>query len=153
MSAVIFSLNLSASKCGRKNTKNQTSKSLILNCWKWLGVGFLVLVLMPSQVSAQKPTKPLRVATGLATPFVFEKNGQITGFSIDLWHSITEEMNVKSEIFVNPTTQDLLSAIKSGKADVGIGNISITAERDKDFDFSQPMFFHQILCSSLASFW
>ena len=140
MSAVIFSLNLSASKCGRKNTKNQTSKSLILNCWKWLGVGFLVLVLMPSQVSAQKPTKPLRVATGLATPFVFEKNGQITGFSIDLWRSITEEMNVKSEIFVNPTTQDLLSAIKSGKADVGIGNISITAERDKDFDFSQPMF-------------
>ncbi|MEH2405884.1 transporter substrate-binding domain-containing protein [Nostoc sp.] len=140
MSVVIFSLNLSASKCGRKNTKNQTSKSLILNCWKWLGVGFLVLVLMPSQVSAQKPTKPLRVATGLATPFVFEKNGQITGFSIDLWHSITEEMNVKSEIFVNPTTQDLLSAIKSGKADVGIGNISITAERDKDFDFSQPMF-------------
>ncbi|MEH2310022.1 MAG: transporter substrate-binding domain-containing protein [Nostoc sp.] len=105
-----------------------------------MGVGFLVLVLMPSQVSAQKPTKPLRVATGLATPFVFEKNGQITGFSIDLWHSITEEMNVKSEIFVNPTTQDLLSAIKSGKADVGIGNISITAERDKDFDFSQPMF-------------
>ena len=140
MSAVIFSLNLSASKCGRKNTKNQTSKSLILNCWKWLGVGFLVLVLMPSQVSAQKPTKPLRVATGLATPFVFEKNGQITGFSIDLWHSITDEMNVKSEIFVNPTTQDLLSAVKSGKADVGIGNISITAERDKDFDFSQPMF-------------
>lgn len=140
MSAVIFSLNLSASKCGRKNTKNQTSKSLILNCWKWLGVGFLVLVLMPSQVSAQKPTKPLRVATGLATPFVFEKNGQITGFSIDLWRSITDEMNVKSEIFVNPTTQDLLSAVKSGKADVGIGNISITAERDKDFDFSQPMF-------------
>ncbi|MEH2468436.1 transporter substrate-binding domain-containing protein [Nostoc sp.] len=99
-----------------------------------------MLVLMPSQVSAQKPTKPLRVATGLATPFVFEKNGQITGFSIDLWRSITDEMNVKSEIFVNPTTQDLLSAVKSGKADVGIGNISITAERDKDFDFSQPMF-------------
>lgn len=140
MSAVIFFLNLSASKCGRKNTKNQTSKSLTLNCLKWLGVGFLVSVLMSNQVSAQKPTKPLRVATGLATPFVFEKNGQITGFSIDLWRSITDEMNVKSEIFVNPTTQDLLSAIKSGKADVGIGNISITAERDKDFDFSQPMF-------------
>lgn len=140
MNAVIFSLNLSVSKCGRKNTKNKTSKSLILNCWKWLGVGFLVLVLMSSQVSAQKPTKPLRVATGFATPFVFEKNGQITGFSIDLWRSITDEMNVKSEIFVNPTTQDLLSAVKSGKADVGIGNISITAERDKDFDFSQPMF-------------
>ncbi|MEH1847787.1 MAG: transporter substrate-binding domain-containing protein [Nostoc sp.] len=99
-----------------------------------------MLVLMSSQVSAQKPTKPLRVATGFATPFVFEKNGQITGFSIDLWRSITDEMNVKSEIFVNPTTQDLLSAVKSGKADVGIGNISITAERDKDFDFSQPMF-------------
>jgi polar amino acid transport system substrate-binding protein len=95
---------------------------------------------MVSPVSAQKPTKSLRVATGLAKPFVFEEKGKLTGFSIDLWRSITDELDVKSELFVNPTTTALLSAVKSGKADVGIANISITAERDKILDFSLPMF-------------
>ena len=99
-----------------------------------------MLVLMVDPVSAQKPTKPLRVVAGLATPFVFETQGQLAGFSIDLWRSIKDEMGVKSELVVNPSTQALLSAVKSGKADVGIGNISITAEREKNFDFSQPIF-------------
>ncbi len=127
------------SKYGRRNS-NQSSKSLALNSWQWLRVAFFVLVLMVDPVSDQKPTKPLRVATGLATPFVIEENGQLAGFSIDLWRSISKEMNVSSELFVNPNTQALLSSVKSGQADVGIGNISITADRDKDFDFSQPMF-------------
>ena len=156
----MFSLNLTASKCGRSNSGKQISKFLILHSRQWLRVGFSVLVLISSPVSAQT-TKPLRVATGLATPFVLEENGQMTGFSIDLWRSITEQINVKSELFVNPTTEDLLSAVKSQKADVGIGNISITANRDKDFDFSQPMFEsglqilvigHDNLASSVPSF-
>ena len=131
----MFFLNLTAWNGIRKS-----SKSLHLNSWQWLGVVFLVLVLTVDPVSAQKPTKLLRVATGLATPFVFEDNGRLAGFSVDLWHSITDEMNVKSELLVSPTTQALLSAVESGKADVGISNISITAEREKNFDFSQPMF-------------
>jgi len=131
------SLNLTAWKC-RRGSRNQSSKSLALNSWWWLGVGLLLLVLMVP-VSAQKPTQ-LRVAAGLATPFVFETHGQLTGFSIDLWHSITDEMDVKSKLIANPTTQALFSTVKSGKADVGIGNISITAEREQDFDFSQPIF-------------
>ncbi len=132
------SLNLTVWKCRRGKSNNKSSKSLALS-WQGLGVGLLVLVLMVP-VSAQKPTKPLRVAAGLSTPFVYETNGQLQGFSIDLWHSITDEMNVKSEVFANSTTQALLSAVKSGKADMGIGSISITAEREKNFDFSQPIF-------------
>lgn len=126
-------------KCRRDNSSNQSSKSLTLS-WQWLVGGLLVLVLMVDPVSAQKPTKPLRVVAGLATPFVFETQGKLAGFSIDLWRSINDEMGVKSELFANSTTQALLSAVKSGKADVGIGNISITAEREKNFDFSQPIF-------------
>ena len=62
------------------------------------------------------------------------------GFSIDLWRSITDEMGMKSELFVNPTVADLLFAVKSDKADLGIAAISMTAERDKDFDFSYSIF-------------
>ena len=114
----MFSLNLIVRKCGNNST-HQSKKSFTRDSSRWLRVTFLFLMLMVDPVSAQNPTKPLHVATGLATPFVIEGNGQMTEFSIDLWRSISQEMNVKSQLLVNPTTQDLLSSIKSGKADVG----------------------------------
>ena len=108
--------------------------------WKRTTLVLLGLLLFPSPGQAQSPTQPLRVATRIIPPFVFEESGKLTGFSIDLWRSISEEINVKSDFVVNPTVKDLLTTVKSGNADLGIAAISITAERRKDFDFSQPMF-------------
>ncbi len=103
-------------------------------------LGLPILLLLPSAVEAQARNQPLRVATRIIPPFVFEEEGKLTGFSIDLWHSIADEIKVKSEVFTTPTVKDLLSAVESGKGDVGIAAISVTAERSKQFDFSQPMF-------------
>jgi predicted Co/Zn/Cd cation transporter (cation efflux family) len=71
------SLNPTAWKC-RRASSNKSSKLLVLNPWQWLAGGLLVLVLMVP-VLAQKLTKPLRVAAGLATPFVFETHGRLEG--------------------------------------------------------------------------
>ncbi len=38
-----------------------------------------------------------------------------------------------------PDVNSLLDAVHSGKADLGVSAISITADRDKSYDFSQPM--------------
>ena len=89
---------------------------------------------------AQQPTGKVRVATRVVKPFVFEQGGKLVGFSIDLWQHIADHMNVKSEFLIKPTVADLLSSITSNEAQVGIAAISITAERDKLFDFSHPMF-------------
>jgi polar amino acid transport system substrate-binding protein len=114
---------------------NQRLK-LLLN----LACGFLTLLLMVNPVHAQKSTESLQVATRIVPPFVFEQEGQLAGFSIDLWRSIAEQLNMKSEFAVKSTVADLLAATKTGKADMGISAISITAEREQDFDFSQPVF-------------
>ena len=98
-----------------------------------------VLMLVGSSY-AQVPAKPVRVATRLVPPFVFEEGGKLTGFSIELWQSVAEELKIKSEIEKAATVKDLLAAVKSGKANLGIAAISITAERSKEFDFTQPMF-------------
>src|SRR5262249_44078011 len=87
---------------------------------------------------ARAPT--MRVATRIVPPFVFEEGGQLTGFSVDLWRALADKMGVTSEFQVKPALPDLFAAVKGGGADVGIAAISITAERDRDFDFSQPMF-------------
>ncbi len=108
--------------------------------WKRTLLGLSILLLFPSAVEAQAPNRALRVATRIIPPFVFEEEGKLTGFSIDLWRSIADEIKVKSEFFITPTVKDLLSAVESGKGDLGVAAISVTAERSKQFDFSQPMF-------------
>lgn len=95
---------------------------------------------LPPSAPAQAPARPLRVATRVIPPFVFDDNGKLAGFSIDLWQNISEEIKVGSEPAVYSTVVDLLAAVKSGKADLGIAAISITAERSQQFEFSQPMF-------------
>ena len=62
------------------------------------------------------------------------------GFSIDLWASIETELHATHEFSVTESVNDLLGAVQSGKADLGIAAVSITSDRNVGFDFSQPMF-------------
>jgi len=99
----------------------------------------LLLLIVPFTFAQPKEQK-LRVATRLIKPFVYEQGGQLTGFSVELWQEIAKQMSVQSEFIVKPTVKELLDAVKSKNAALGIAAISITADREVDFDFSQPMF-------------
>src|SRR5574341_2680553 len=101
----------------------------------------LVFVLLAYAPAWSQPrAENLRVATRLVKPFVFEEKGQLTGFTVDLWQEITKQMNVQSEFIVKPTVKDLLAGVYAHEAALGIAAISITAEREMQWDFSQPMF-------------
>ncbi|WP_202950717.1 transporter substrate-binding domain-containing protein [Pseudanabaena sp. PCC 6802] len=85
--------------------------------------------------------KTLNVATRVGVPpFVFEENGELKGFSIELWQKISEELGVQYKFARNSNVRDLLNAVKTDKVDVGIAAISITSDREEQFDFSYPMF-------------
>jgi polar amino acid transport system substrate-binding protein len=81
----------------------------------------------------------LKVATRVVPPLVIQEDARLSGFSIDLWNAIAQRMGATSKFQVYPTVPKLLDAVKAGEADLGIAAISITAERDRDFDFSQPI--------------
>jgi polar amino acid transport system substrate-binding protein len=105
-------------------------------------LGLLALFTVTSPVAlaqGEKPTGPLKVATRVVPPFVMEENGKLDGFSVELWEGICERLGIKCEFVMTSTVADLLAAVKSGKADVGIAAISITAGRNQEFDFSQPI--------------
>jgi polar amino acid transport system substrate-binding protein len=89
---------------------------------------------------AQPREATLHVATRLVKPFVFEEGGQLTGFSVELWQEISRQMNTRSEFLVKPTVQELIKSIETKEAELGIAAISITADREAELDFSQPMF-------------
>jgi len=99
-----------------------------------------LLLCFTAPAFGQPKEEKLRVATRLVRPFVYEQQGQLTGFSVELWQEIARQMNARYEFVVKPTVRDLLEAVKSKDAALGIAAISITAEREVDFDFSQPMF-------------
>jgi polar amino acid transport system substrate-binding protein len=103
-------------------------------------IASLFLCLLATNVFAQPRPESLRVATRLVKPFVFEEKGQLTGFSIELWDEIAKQINVKTDFVVKPTVKELLASINTQEAQLGIAAISITAEREMQWDFSQPMF-------------
>jgi polar amino acid transport system substrate-binding protein len=84
--------------------------------------------------------KTIKIVTRLVTPFVTEENGELGGFSIELWNNIAQELGVKSDFKKADNVTELLNAIKSKQADIGISAISVTSQREQDFDFSQPIF-------------
>jgi polar amino acid transport system substrate-binding protein len=100
----------------------------------------LLLCAVPAAATAQPKEEKLRIATRLVRPFVFEQNSRLTGFSIELWQEIAQQMKVRSEFIVKPTVRDLLASVNGHEAHLGIAAISITAERELKWDFSQPMF-------------
>jgi polar amino acid transport system substrate-binding protein len=105
----------------------------------------------PAPAPAEAPGSPpasdangateLAVATRVVAPFVIEGSpGELSGFSVDLWRAIAAEAGLKSHFQTYETLPELMSAVQTGKNPVGIAAISITADREKTLDFSQPMF-------------
>jgi polar amino acid transport system substrate-binding protein len=84
--------------------------------------------------------KTFKVATKILPPFVTEENGELGGFSIELWKNIAQELEIKSDFKKTDSIPGLLNALKDKQADLSIAAISVTSQREKDFDFSQPIF-------------
>jgi polar amino acid transport system substrate-binding protein len=100
-----------------------------------------------ADASEAKPAPPadprrVRVATKPLAPFVTftDKGASEEGFSIDLWTEVADRNDWETEWVHTDTVEEVLSAVDSGTADLAIAGISVTAEREEAYDFSQPMF-------------
>ena len=107
-----------------------------------LSVLFASLVLIGLQLtpSRAQSNQPLRVAIKPLTPFVMKQGQAYAGFSIELWNAIAQRNTWQTEFVWHETVKDLLGAVQQGQADVGIAGISMTPERERELDFSHPMF-------------
>ncbi|MGE5404689.1 MAG: basic amino acid ABC transporter substrate-binding protein [Candidatus Saccharibacteria bacterium] len=83
--------------------------------------------------------KILKVGSETAYPpfEVQDKNGQYVGFDMDLIRAIGKAEGYKVEIISLPFT-GLIPALKSGNIDAAISAMTITDERKKSVDFSDP---------------
>ena len=99
----------------------------------------IVIVAVLALVSVAQ-AQTVRVAVDSFDPFVRNDNGTFTGFDIELWSAIAEDNGWETEYFYTNTVKDILTAVHSDKADVGISGITINSKRVQDVQFSQPYF-------------
>ncbi|KAF2389490.1 MULTISPECIES: transporter substrate-binding domain-containing protein [Pseudomonas] len=80
----------------------------------------------------------LRIALEANTPpFNFKDDGKLTGFEVELGQLLANELDVRAD-FVITDTSDLLPGVETGKYDVAINHIAMTADLKDRFDFSEP---------------
>lgn len=97
---------------------------------------FILLLIWGQSLTAQS----LTVATVTRPPFSFVENGRDTGFSIELLTELSDRLGWEYQINRTDGFSDMLDQVRSGQADLAIANISITAAREIEMDFSQPIF-------------
>lgn len=101
----------------------------------------LVLFCLALSLSAPlQAAEKLRVVTRDLEPFSFEKDGRRIGYAMELWDHVAREIGVEYETSVRDSAKTMIGLIEAKNADVAVGALSITAEREKIIDFSQPFY-------------
>ena len=98
----------------------------------------LTVFALAPPAQAEQQTVTLSVNTGFE-PFVFYNEAGYTGFTIDLWNEITKRLNLNTIYIETSSVKAQLEDVATGKARIAGGAISITEDRARHFDFSQPM--------------
>ena len=106
---------------------------------RWV-LGVLVVLAVGLSARSGIAQDKLRVVVKPVEPFAFEQDGRLLGYSIDLWDRIAREAKLEYELTRVETVPELLEALRDNRADVGVGALSITAEREGMIDFTHPFY-------------
>jgi len=80
------------------------------------------------------------VAVNFNPPFAFESNGKIVGMDVEIIDLVAKLSGWDLDYKVCSSVAETKDMVQNGKADFGIGGITIKSDREKDIDFSQPTF-------------
>jgi len=78
-------------------------------------------------------------ASGLYPPFSFAKNGEVTGFDVELGKLLAEKMGMTPKFVTNPF-ETIIQGLTSSKYDAVIGSLTVTPERQQQVDFTIPYY-------------
>lgn len=80
----------------------------------------------------------LVMATNAAfEPYEYMQDGEITGIDVDMGWAICDLLGMELKI-ENIEFDAIINAVQSGKADVGIAGMTVTEDRLKSIDFTEP---------------
>ncbi len=95
---------------------------------------------MPEIKVPENPSVTIKIATtGTIAPFSYYKDGELTGYDIELVNRFAEYMNAKIEISVFDFN-GLEAALEAGVVDCAFSNLNVTDERKLIMNFSQKVY-------------
>ena len=97
----------------------------------------MLLCLAACKSTAQTATEGyLTMATNAAfPPYEFIENNQVTGIDAEIAAAIAEKLGLELKI-ENMEFDSIISAVKGGKADIGVAGMTVTPERLEEVDFT-----------------
>jgi polar amino acid transport system substrate-binding protein len=106
---------------------------------KWMGTDETAKVLIPQDWEGKNGTLRYWVNTGTPPMSYLGPDGTPVGYAIDFVLHVAREMDYKVEI-TECAFDGLIPALQGGKADLAGRSMSITEERLKKIDFSDPFY-------------
>ena len=110
-------------------------------------IGVLLVVAGPCQAqtqdanSAMSSQSELVIGTKEAPPFAMKAaDGNWQGISIDLWRRVADKLHLRYRFAEEGNVQALIDGVVVGKFDVAVAAITVTAERARILDFTQPFY-------------
>ena len=94
-----------------------------------------------AETDAPSLQRELLIGTKEAPPFAMKgADGTWQGISIDLWRHVADELHLRYRIVEEPNVQGLIDGVASGKYDVAVAALTVTAGRVRILDFTQPFY-------------
>lgn len=109
-----------------------------------LSTTFLLGLIVPGL--GQEPLSRLKVGIFERPPLAMkDTHGHWIGVAVDLWENVSKENGFAYE-YVEVTLSDIVPKLQNGELDLALGEISVSADRERKVDFTQPF-----LVTSLAA--
>ncbi|MDQ8727986.1 transporter substrate-binding domain-containing protein [Bradyrhizobium sp. LHD-71] len=102
-----------------------------------------VCLLAGDRASAQPaPSAPQAVKVGVYVnpPFVTREGSGYTGMAVELWQKVATDLSLASTYQEFRNDADLVEAVAKGTVQAAVTNLSITTDRARQVDFTQPWF-------------
>lgn len=100
----------------------------------------LVILLTITLFGQERSSNSLLIGTKISNPFCIKTaDGSWSGISFELWQNISDKLHYEYTI-KEYDLEGLLQALEDGEIDVAVSSLSVTSERQKTIDFTQPYF-------------
>lgn len=93
-----------------------------------------------AQAGDASATRNVDVGVYVSPPFVEGDDGSFQGMAMELWEAVAGKLGLASHYMTYPTFRDLLDAVRTGKVDIAVTNLTITRQRAETLALTQPWY-------------
>lgn len=115
-------------------------KTVIRIILLFIGFIFTGLHSIAAQDTTAANVEKLTIGITTTPPFVIKEKDEYKGLSVKSWHMVNDELEAEYEFKEYDSLTALLKAVETGEVDLSINPITVTDQRMKKMDFSQPYF-------------